>query len=80
MYRDNLCYGEALLPIKGTRPVPEIHSKRNANVSALRTRLSKARKYLTKSTLPHLQAEWENRIGKYEVLLVAAEARARRTA
>ena len=61
-------------------PVPEIHSKRNANVSVIRTRLSKARKYLTLSTLPHMRTDWESRIGKYEVLLVQAEARARLTA
>jgi len=49
-------------------------------VSTLRTRLAKVRKYLTKSTQPHMRSEWESRIGKYEVLLVKAEARARLTA
>jgi len=69
-----------LTPTKGTPPVPQIHSKRNANVAVIRTRLAKARKYLTKSTAAHMRAEWENRIGKYEVLLLEAEVRARRTA
>jgi hypothetical protein len=62
---------------KGKLPVPEIHLKRNASVCNLRTRLSKVRGYLAKSTAPHLRSEWESRITKYESQLAKAVAHAR---
>jgi len=64
-------------PIKGTPPVSVVCPKRNAAVSNLRTRLTKVRGYLAKSTSAHMRGEWESRITTYELQLEKVIARAR---
>ena len=64
-------------PIKGTAPASVVCPKRNASVCNLRTRLTKVRGYLAKSTSAHMRGEWESRITTYELQLEKVLARVR---
>jgi len=61
---------------KATGPVYQVAPKRNAAICNLRTRLTKVRGYLKKSTTAEMRSTWEDQITKYQTQLAHAEAHA----